>query len=111
MTPAAARVAILITELMTFFIGTAFLPYCIAYASALEPAPGEPPPPQFPVVVFDGDRSKPAPGHDQVMAWSEWETRAAQKPNASLLLPESSATLSLPENARASFTSAPTTAD
>lgn len=107
MTPAAARVAILITELMTFFVGTAFLSYFIAYASALEPAPGEAPPPQFPVIVFEGDRARPAPADYHVMTWGEWEKRAAQKPGASLLLPEPAATLSLPENAKASFTSRP----
>jgi phosphoserine phosphatase len=107
MTPAAARAAILITELATFFIGTAFLSYFIAFASALEPAAGEAPPAQFPVVVFEGDRAKPDPAHYHVMTWDEWEKRAAQKPGATLLLPDSSATLSLPGNAEASFTSAP----
>jgi hypothetical protein len=107
MNPAAARAAILITELVTFFIGTAFLSYFIAYASALAPAAGEAPPPQFPVILFEGDRAKPAPAHYHVMTWSEWEKRSAQKPHASLLLPEAAATLSLPENAKASFTAAP----
>jgi hypothetical protein len=107
MTPAAARVAILIIELMTFFMGTALLSYFIAYASALEPAAGEAPPPQFPVIVFEGDRANPTSAHYHVMTWSEWEKRAAQKPGASLLLPESGATLSLPDNARAAFTAAP----
>ena len=107
MTPAAARVAILIIELTTFFVGTAFLSYFIAYASALEPPAGEAPPPQFPVIVFEGDRAKPAAAHYHVMTWGEWEKRSAQKPQASLLLPEATATLSLPENAKASFTAAP----
>jgi hypothetical protein len=107
MTPAAARAAILITELATFFIGTVFLSYFIAFASALEPAAGEPPPPQFPVIAFEGDRSNPGPAHYHVMTWGEWEKRAAQKPGATLLLPESSASLSLPGNAEASFTSSP----
>ena len=38
-------------------------------------------------------------------------THAAQKPGASLLLPEPSATLSLPESGRAAFTSTPAAGD
>lgn len=104
MTPAAARAAILVTELLTFFIGTAFLAYFISYASALEPAPGEAPPPDFPVIVYEGDRSKPVPAGYRVVTWSDWETLARAAPGASLLPPERAATLALADRTAASFT-------
>ena len=104
MTPAAARAAILVTELLTFFIGTAFLAYFVSYASALEPASGEPPAPDFPVVVYEGDRSQPAPAGYRVMPWSEWETLARNAPGASLLPPQPAATLALAGGGEASFT-------
>jgi len=91
MTPSARRIAILITELMVFLVGTAFTAYFLAHAGALQLAPGDATPPQFPVIAYEGDRTKPQAGNYKVMQWQEWETFAAAKPGASLLLPERAA--------------------
>jgi hypothetical protein len=107
MTPAARRIAILITELMVFFVGTAFTAYFIAHASALHLAPGDATPAQFPVIAYDGDREKPAPQNYRVMPWSEWETFASGKPAASLLLPQGAATVKVDEAGEAIFTATP----
>jgi hypothetical protein len=88
MNPAAARVSILIVELLVFFLVTAFTSQFISHASAIKPAPGEAPPPQFPVLVYQGDRAKPVPSGYRVMPWSEWELLAQRSADASLLLPE-----------------------
>lgn len=104
MNPSAARVAILIAELMVFLTVTAFTSYFISFASALQPAPGEAPPPQFPIIAYDGDRAKPAPGSYLVVQWSEWEQLAEKRPGASLLLPERSATVQIGDAGEASFT-------
>ena len=105
MNPSARRVAILIVELMVFFTVTAFMAHFISNASAIKPAPGEAPPPQFPVIVYEGDRARPAPGGYRVVQWSEWEKLAQRRPDASLLLPERSATVQIAETGEASFTS------
>ena len=102
--PAAARVSVLIVELLVFFMVTAFTSYFISHASAIRPEPGEAPPPQFPVLVYEGDRAKPAPAGYRVMPWSEWEPLAQRRPDASLLLPERAATLALGESGEASYT-------
>jgi hypothetical protein len=105
MNPSAARIGILIIELMVFFIVTAFTSYFISHASAIKPAPGEAPPPQFPVIVYDGDRARPAPGGYRVMQWSDWEKLAQGRSHATLLLPERAATVRIGEAGEASFTS------
>jgi hypothetical protein len=105
MNTSAARVGILIIELMVFFIVSAFTAYFISHASAIKPAPGEAPPPQFPVIVYEGDRARPAPGGYRVMPWSEWEKLAQARQHATLLLPERAATVQIGEAGEASFTS------
>ncbi len=104
MNPSAARIGILIIELMVFFIVTAFTAHFISHASAIKPAPGEAPPPQFPVLVFEGDRARPAPGGYRVMPWSEWEKLAQGRSHATLLLPERAATVQIGEAGEVSFT-------
>jgi len=105
MTPAARRIAILISELMVFLVGSAFTAYFLSHAGALQIAPGETPPAQFPVIVYDGDRAKPQAGNYRVMPWHEWESFAAGKPGATLLLPEPSATgIQIGDVGEASFT-------
>jgi hypothetical protein len=106
MNPAAARVSVLIVELLVFFTVTAFTSYFISHASAIRPAPGEAPPPHFPVVVYEGDRAKPAPSGYRVLPWNEWELLAQRRPEASLLLPERAASLRLGDSGEASFTAA-----
>jgi hypothetical protein len=92
MTPSARRIAILISELMVFLVGSAFTAYFLSHAGALQLAPGDATPPQFPVIAYEGDRNKPQAGNYKVMQWQEWEAFAAAKPGASLLLPERAAT-------------------
>ena len=105
LSPSAARVAILIAELMIFFTVTAFTSYFISHASASRPAAGEAPAPDFPVVVYDGDGAGRGPGSYRVLQWSEWEQVAGQRPGASLLLPERAATVRIGDAGEASFTS------
>jgi hypothetical protein len=105
MSPGATRVAILISELMVFLIGSAFTAYFLSHAGALQIAPGDATPAQFPVIAYDGDRAKPEPGNYRVMPWSEWEAFAAGKPGASLLLPERAASnIRTGDSGEASFT-------
>ena len=104
MSPAAARISVLIVELIVFFTVTAFTAQFISHASAIKPAPGEAPPPQFPVLVYEGDRAQPAPSGYRVMQWNEWEALAQRRPEASLILPEPAATLTLGDSGEASFT-------
>ena len=106
MSPAAKRIAVLISELMTFVIGSAFTAYFLSHAGALQLAPGEPTPAQFPVIAYEGDRGKPHPGNYRVMPWQEWEAYAAGKPAASLLLPEPAGTSLRIGDGEASFTAA-----
>lgn len=105
MSLSAARVGILIVELMVFLTVAAFTAHFISHASALEPAPGEAPPPQFPVIVYEGDRARPAPNGYQVMTWSEWQKGAERRSGATFLLPERAATVRIGEAGEASFTS------
>jgi hypothetical protein len=106
LSPAAARIAILITELMVFFTVTALMTYFVSYAGALQIAPGEAPPAQFPVIAYDGDRNQREPKNYLVVAWSEWEALAEKRPGASLLLPERAGSIRLGDGSRATFTSA-----
>ena len=59
MSPSATRIAILITELMVFFIVTAFVTYFISHAGALQLAPTDKPSAFFPVIAYDGNRERP----------------------------------------------------
>jgi len=86
--PAALRAAILVVELTVFFTATAFVIYFISYAGARELAEGDTPPAHFPVIAYDGDRERPAPGNYLVANWGEWEGVASKRAGASLLLPE-----------------------
>ena len=101
----AVRAVILIAELMVFFIVTAFMTYFISHAGALVLSPGEAPPAQFPVIAYDGNRDRPEPRNYLVVPWNEWESVAAKRPGASLLLPERAARVPLGET-EASFTAA-----
>lgn len=101
--PGATRIAILIAELTVFLVGTAFTAYFISHASALHFGSGEAPPPAFPVIVYDGDRTKPEPKHYRVLPWSDWEAFADGRPGASLLLPEPAATLDMGNAGEAAF--------
>jgi hypothetical protein len=103
MNPAATRVAILVAELMTFFIVTAFAVQFISHAGALELAPTDPPPAGFPVIVYEGDRAKPDAKNYRVMPWSEWQKLAAGQTGASLLLPQAAGKLKLGDNGTAEF--------
>jgi hypothetical protein len=93
MSLAARRAAILVAELLTFFLVTAFMTYFISLASAPALAPDEAPPAEFPVLAFDGDPARPAAEHYRILRWSEWEHYAAKHPEAKLLLPERSRAL------------------
>src|SRR4029078_12570927 len=87
MNPTATRVSILVAELMTFFIVTAFTVHFISHAGALELAPTDQPPAGFPVIAYEGDRAKPDAKNYRVMTWSEWEKLGATQEGARLLLP------------------------
>lgn len=108
--PAAARAVILVVELLTFLLGTAALAYFISYASAVEPAPDEPLPTQFPVIVYEGQGKTAARGY-RVMSWKEWEKQAAALPEATFLLPERSGRIELGSGTYAAFESAPESAE
>jgi hypothetical protein len=103
MNPTATRVSILIAELMTFFIVTAFTVQFISHAGALELAPTDQPPASFPVIAYEGDRAKPDAKNYRVMPWSEWEKLAATQTGASLLLPEAGGKLKLGDKGSAEF--------
>ena len=103
MNPVGLRAAILVTELMVFFVVTAFMTYFISYAGALQMADGEAPPAHFPVIAYDGDRERPDPKNYLVMPWSEWESISPKRPGASLLLPERAGRIAVGES-QASFT-------
>ena len=102
----AARVSVLIVELLVFFTVTVFTSYFISHASAIRPASGEAPPPHFPVIAYEGDRAKPAQSGYRVVPWSEWELLAQRRPQASLLLPERAATVQIGDTGEASFKAA-----
>ena len=103
MSPYAKRIAVLIIELMTFFLVTALMVYLVSHASALQYTEKDVPPPDFPVIAYDGDRNRPDAKSYLVVSWSEWEALAAKKPGASLLLPEKSGTVSVGTDDKATF--------
>lgn len=105
--PATARIAVLITELMVFFMVTAMMTYFISYAGALHIVAGESTPAPFPVIAYDGDPKKPDSKNYLVVPWSEWDAVAGKRPGASLLLPEPSGRVRLADGSQATFSSAP----
>jgi|SRR5882672_2064272 len=105
LSPATARIAILITELMVFFIVTAAMTFFLSYAGALQMAPGETPAAQFPVIAYEGDRNRPDPKNYRVMPWNEWKSLVEKNPGASLLLPERSGDIRLGDGSRVTFAS------
>jgi hypothetical protein len=105
--PYAKRIAVLIIELMTFFLVTALMVYLVSHASALHYTEKDVPPPEFPVIAYVGDRNRPDAKNYLVVPWSEWEALAAKKPGASLLLPEKSGSVSVGADERATFTATP----
>ena len=107
MGPSAKRVAILIAELMVFFLVTAFMTYFFSHAGALQYAEKDAPPVHFPVIAYDGDRERPDTKNYLVVPWGEWEALVAKRPGASLLLPERSGNIRLGEDSKALFTAAP----
>jgi len=104
MSPAARRIAILITELMVFLIVTAFTSEFLSRASAWQHAAGEAPPERFPVIAYDGDRDRPQPQNYFVVPLSEWQGIAEKRPAATLLLPERAASVKIGDADEASFT-------
>jgi hypothetical protein len=107
LSPASARIAILVIELMVFFMVTAMMTYFISYAGALQILPGETAPAPFPVIAYDGDPKQPDPKNYFVVPWTDWEAVASKRNAASLLLPERSRRIKLPDGSRAHFTSTP----
>jgi hypothetical protein len=103
MSLAVVRALILGTELMVFFLVTAFTSYFISHAAAWQHAVGEAPPPRFPVIAYEGDRDRPDPRNYFVVNWSEWPGVAEKRPAASLLLPERAATVKIGDEGEASF--------
>lgn len=98
------RAAVLATELVVFLLVTASTSYFISQAGAWQHAQGEAPPARFPVIAYEGDRSRPDPRNYFVVAWNEWPGAAEKRPAASLLLPERAATVTIGDAGEASFT-------
>ena len=106
MNPAVLRAAVLATELMVFFLVTAFTSYFLSHAAAWQHGQDDKPPARFPVIAFEGDRDRPEPQNYFVVPWSEWQAVAEKRPAATLLLPERSATIQIGDVGGASFTAA-----
>ena len=104
MNPAVVRGLILATELVVFFLVTAFTSYFISLASAWQHAQGESPPARFPVIAFEGDRDRPEPRNYFVVPWNEWQEVAEKRPAATLLLPERAASMRIGDTGEAAFT-------
>ncbi len=104
MNPAVMRASILAIELVVFLIVTAFTAYFISHASALQLAPGDAPPAQFPVIAYDGDRDRPEPRNYFVVPLGEWQGVAENRPAATLLLPERAGSIKIGDAGEASFT-------
>lgn len=104
MNPVVLRALILATELLVFFIVTAFTSYFISHASAWQHGEGEAPPAQFPVIAYDGDRGRPDPKNYFVVQLNEWKAVAEKRPGASLFLPERAARVKIGDAGEASFT-------
>ncbi|HSC96667.1 MAG TPA: hypothetical protein VLC73_17030 [Burkholderiales bacterium] len=104
MNPVVLRALILVTELLVFFIMTAFTSYFISHATAWQHGEGEAPPAQFPVIAYDGDRSRPNPRNYFVVRLGEWKGVAEKRPQATPLLPERIARMKIGDAGEASFT-------
>lgn len=107
MSPAATRIAILVAELVVFFLVTALAVQFISHAGALEMAPTDTPPATFPVIAYQGDRARPDAKNYRVMPWSEWQKTGSKQSGTSLLLPEAAGKLKLGDNGSAEFTARP----
>lgn len=101
--PNLARGLVLAAELVVFLLVTVAMANFISYASADRFGESDAPPADFPVLVFEGDRANPGPKDYSVVPWSEWQSTRERRPDASLLLPEQSGSLQLPDHARAKF--------
>lgn len=104
MNPAVLRAAVLATELLVFFLVTAFTSYFLSHAAAWQSGQDDKPPARFPVIAFEGDRERPEPQNYFVVPWSEWQSAVEKRPAATLVLPERSATIKLGDAGEASFT-------
>lgn len=104
MNPVVLRAAVLATELVVFFLVTAFTSYFLSYAAAWQRGQDDKPPARFPVIAFEGDRERPQPQNYFVVPWSEWQAAVEKRPAATLLLPERSATIPMGDAGEASFT-------
>jgi hypothetical protein len=102
--PAVLRAAVLATELVVFFVVTAFTGYFLSHAAAWQRGQDDTPPARFPVIAFEGDRDRPQPVNYFVVPWSEWQAVLEKRPAASLQLPEKSATMQLGDGSEVSFT-------
>ena len=104
MNPAVLRAAVLATELIVFFVVTAFTSYFLSHAAAWQRKQDDAPPARFPVIAFEGDRERPQPQNYFIVPWSEWPASVEKRPTATLLLPERNATMTLSDGSEASFT-------
>jgi hypothetical protein len=102
--PAVLRAAVLATELVVFFLVTAFTSYFLSHAAAWQRGQDDKPPARFPVIAFEGDRDRPQQQNYFVVPWSEWQAMVEKRPAATLLLPERSATIQMGDAGEASFT-------
>lgn len=93
----------LAAELSVFLLVTVALAAFLSHAGAERFQDSDAVPPNFPVLVFDGDRARPRPGDYSVVAWSEWPALRDRRPMASLLPPEPAGDFALPDGARARF--------
>ncbi|HEY7742882.1 MAG TPA: hypothetical protein VIA19_07535 [Burkholderiales bacterium] len=106
MNPSVRRAAVLATELVVFFLVTAFTSYFLSHAAAWRHEQDDKPPARFPVIAFEGDRERPQAQNYFVVPWSEWQAAVEKRPAATLLLPERSATIPMGDAGEASFTAA-----
>lgn len=104
MNPAFLRAAVLATELIVFFLVTAFTSYFLSHAAAWQRGQDDKPPARFPVIAFEGDRERPEPQNYFVVQWSDWQAVTEKRPGATLLMPERSATIQMGDAGEASFT-------
>jgi hypothetical protein len=102
--PTVLRAAVLTTELVVFFVVTAFTSYFLSHAAAWRHGQDDKPPARFPVIAFEGDRERPQAQNYFVVPWSEWQAAVEKRPTATLLLPERSATVQMGNAGEASFT-------
>jgi hypothetical protein len=104
MNPAFLRAAVLATELVVFFLVTAFTSYFLSHAAAWQRGQDDKPPARFPVIAFEGNPERPEPQNYFVVPWSEWQAAVEKRPAATLLLPERSAAIRIGDAGEATFT-------